>query len=121
MKIYSVLDKEFAPYGKVLEGYDTTCLLSELDAETPQAAYLDEQLIKDHFGAYFRHYDHDYKDLKRLLGVEPLVVTILPIGSLKRFEERYGYSIRKINPSMRDVIDLNHMLHETAWTGGGRV
>lgn len=35
MKIYSVLDKEFAPYGKVLEGYDTTCLLKALDAETP--------------------------------------------------------------------------------------
>lgn len=35
MKIYSVLDKEFAPYGKVLGGYDTTCLLKALDAETP--------------------------------------------------------------------------------------
>ncbi len=35
MKIYSVLDKEFAPYGKVLEGYDTTCLLKALEAETP--------------------------------------------------------------------------------------
>ncbi len=35
MKIYSVLDKEFAPYGKVLEGYDTSCLLKALDEETP--------------------------------------------------------------------------------------
>jgi hypothetical protein len=35
MKIYSVLDKEFAPYGKVLEGYDTTCLLKALDETTP--------------------------------------------------------------------------------------
>lgn len=35
MKIYSVLDKEFAPYGKVLEGYDTSCLLKALDSETP--------------------------------------------------------------------------------------
>ena len=35
MKIYSVLDKEFAPYGKVLDGYDTACLLKALDAETP--------------------------------------------------------------------------------------
>ena len=31
-----------------------------------------------------------------------------------------GYQIRKINPSMRDVIDLNHMLHEADRTGGGR-
>lgn len=35
MKIYSVLDKEFAPYGKVLEGYDTTALLKALDETTP--------------------------------------------------------------------------------------
>lgn len=35
MKIYSVLDKEFAPYGKVLGGYDTTCLMTALDETTP--------------------------------------------------------------------------------------
>lgn len=35
MKIYSVLDKEFAPYGKVLEGYDCSELLKSLDETTP--------------------------------------------------------------------------------------
>ena len=35
MTIYSVTDKEFAPYGKVLEGYDTTALLKALDEKTP--------------------------------------------------------------------------------------
>ncbi len=30
MKIYSVYDKEFAPYGKVLEGYDTSCLVKAM-------------------------------------------------------------------------------------------
>lgn len=30
MKVYSVYDKEFAPYGKVLEGYDLTELLEEM-------------------------------------------------------------------------------------------
>lgn len=35
MKIYSVLDKEFAPYGKVLDGYDTSSLLKALDETTP--------------------------------------------------------------------------------------
>ena len=28
MKIYSVYDPEFKPYGKVLEGYDTACLIN---------------------------------------------------------------------------------------------
>lgn len=35
MKIYSVLDKEFAPYGKVLGGYDTAPLLKAMENETP--------------------------------------------------------------------------------------
>ncbi len=35
MKIYSVNDKEFARYGKVLGGYDTRELLSALDEKTP--------------------------------------------------------------------------------------
>ena len=30
MKIYSVYDAEFAPYGKVLDGYDTTCLVKAM-------------------------------------------------------------------------------------------
>ncbi|MBO4687380.1 MAG: DUF4867 family protein [Clostridiales bacterium] len=35
MKIYSVLDKEFAPYGKVLTGYDVSGLIKALDEKTP--------------------------------------------------------------------------------------
>lgn len=35
MKIYSVTDKEFAPYGKVLGGYDTSCLMKALNETTP--------------------------------------------------------------------------------------
>ena len=31
MKVYSVFDKEFAPYGKVLEGYDTAELLGAMN------------------------------------------------------------------------------------------
>ena len=30
MKIYSVYDPEFSPYGKVMTGYDTTCLLDAM-------------------------------------------------------------------------------------------
>ena len=32
MNIYSVLDPEFISYGKVLEGYDTSCLLKAMEA-----------------------------------------------------------------------------------------
>lgn len=35
MKIYSIHDPEFAPYGKALEGYDTAPLLAALEKATP--------------------------------------------------------------------------------------
>lgn len=35
MKIYSVIDSDFTPYGKVLDGYDTSSLLETLSAVTP--------------------------------------------------------------------------------------
>ena len=35
MKIYSVFDPEFLPYGKVLEGYDTESLIDALERFTP--------------------------------------------------------------------------------------
>lgn len=35
MKIYSVTDPSFAPYGKILEGYDTAELLRALEEHTP--------------------------------------------------------------------------------------
>ena len=90
----------------------------EIDVRTPEAAILDEQLIREHFGIYFRHYDHDYNDLKRLLGIEPLMVTILPVGSLKKFKDIFGKPIRKINPPAQDVIDLRYLIKEPVWEGG---
>lgn len=91
---------------------------AEVAADIPEAGFLTEQIIREHFSIYFRQYDHDYKDLKRLLGVEPLAVTILPAGALERFEEQYGYPIRKINPSMQDVVDLKHLLENPGQAGG---
>lgn len=91
----------------------------EIPLDTPEAAALDEQLIREHFSVYFRHYDHDYRDLKRLLGIEPLEVTILPVGTLRRYEQIYGHPIRRINPPMREVIDLNHLLTWPDEKGGG--
>ena len=35
MKIYEADSKEFAEYGKILKGYDTTGLLKTLDEKTP--------------------------------------------------------------------------------------
>ena len=50
--------------------------------------------------------DNDYKDLKKILGIDPLEITILKCGTFKQFEERTGRKIRRINPSSYDISDL---------------
>ena len=47
MTIYSVFDKEFAPYGKVIEGYDTAELLAAMnDIALPESGVAYEPAIK---------------------------------------------------------------------------
>ena len=53
-----------------------------------------------------KYLGEDYKDLKHMLGIEPLSVTLLPRGTIQRFEEKFNRQIRKINPSRQDEIEL---------------
>ena len=46
MKIESIYDSTFAPYGKVIEGYDTKCLLTAMEAiPMPESGVLYEPAI----------------------------------------------------------------------------
>ncbi|NLB52450.1 MAG: GH3 auxin-responsive promoter family protein [Syntrophomonadaceae bacterium] len=67
---------------------------------------LTRDIINEHLAIYFRYIDTDYKDLKSLLGLEPLQVTIIPTGTIKRFTEIFGRKPRKINPYHFDMIEL---------------
>ena len=78
----------------------------ELSEDAVPDLLVNRQLILEHLSTYFKFYDHDYKDLKRLLGIDPLQVTILPAGSLDRYTARYGRRIRRVNASAQDAIDL---------------
>jgi hypothetical protein len=64
------------------------------------------EIINEHLAIYFRYIDSDYKDLKALLGIEPLQVTIMPAGTIKRFAELFGRRPRRMNPSHFDMIEL---------------
>jgi len=64
------------------------------------------ELLRSHLGIYFNHFDNDYDDLKHMLGIEPLSVTLLPAGTIQRFEETFGRPIRKINASRQDEIEI---------------
>jgi len=67
---------------------------------------LTQDLISEHLSIYFRHIDSDFRDLKALLGIDPLKITMLPRGSISKFSEEFGRSIRKMNPSHFDIIEI---------------
>ena len=67
---------------------------------------LNQDIIKEHLSIYFRHIDHDFKDLKALLGIDPLLVSIIPHGTMNQFVETFGRELRRINPSHYDVIEV---------------
>ena len=67
---------------------------------------LTSEILKEHLGIYFKYLDSDYKDLKKLLNMDPLEVTILTTGTFERFEQAKGRRIRAINPPRLDVTDM---------------
>lgn len=72
------------------------------------------EILKDHLTIYFKYVDQDYNDLKRILGMDPLEVTILKCGTFAAYEARNGKKLRHINPSFHDVQDLMKM-QVTVW------
>ncbi len=65
-----------------------------------------QEIINEHLAIYFRYVDGDFKDLKLLLGMEPLLVSIIPQGTINQFVNTFGRTLRKMNPSHYDVIEV---------------
>lgn len=81
-------------------------MYAELSPRAANSTLASAELLRSHLGIYFNHYDNDYDDLKHMLGIEPLSVTLLPAGTIKKFEELFHRPIRKINASRQDEIEL---------------
>ena len=64
------------------------------------------EILREHLRVYFKYLDADYKDLKRLLNMDPLQVTILTGGAFERFRAVHGHSLRAMNPSQSDVAEI---------------
>ena len=78
----------------------------ELSEKASLSALASSQLLCEHLSIYFKYYDNDYEDLKSMLGIDPLSVTVLPCGTMAEFEKTFGRPIRKINASRQDEIEL---------------
>lgn len=76
------------------------------------------RILQDQLGIYFRYLDQDYEDLKKILGVDPLKITLLKCGTFELYERKYGSKIRTMNPESCEINDLMacHM-HESIGKG----
>jgi hypothetical protein len=63
-------------------------------------------LIRDQLEIYFRYIDEDYKNLKKMLGIDPLQVHILPFGSIERYRRTIKHTLFKVNPNYFDVTEI---------------
>lgn len=88
------------------EGHSFLRLYVEMDDGNKRSASIDAELFKNHLGIYFRYHDSDYNDLKRLLGIDPLQVTLLRHGTIADFEAESGRTLGRINPRRQDILDL---------------
>lgn len=81
-------------------------LYIEMHPDNMHLIAVNKQLIKEHLEVYFKYFDADYNDLKKMLGIEPMQIDILKCGTIDNYGERTGKTIRRMNPSNFEIFDL---------------
>jgi hypothetical protein len=84
-------------------------MLVELPEDSLAIQTVAGEIVKEHLSVYFRYYDQDYVNLKSLIQMDPLKVTVVRNGSFHAFEQMRGYPLRSINPSASDVVDFRSL------------
>lgn len=87
-------------------GHSFLNLYVELKADDEQAAVLDCRMLQELLSVYFRSYDGDYRDLKRLLGMDPLKITLLKTGTMARYRRQTGRRIPPVGAPREIVLDI---------------
>lgn len=86
-------------------------LFVELEKEELVNRAISTDIIKEILTTYFKYIDQDYRDLKKILGMDPLVVSAVRCGTFKAFAEKNGTPIAKMNPSHYHLDALLKMQH----------
>ena len=68
--------------------------------------------MKSLLTTYFKYIDQDYRDLKKILGMDPLCVTILRCGTFEKYWNKKGKVIGKMNPSPYELKELLELQNE---------
>jgi len=68
---------------------------------------LSMQVLREHLKVYFKSLDTDYDDLEKLLGIDPLKITVLKCGAFAEYEKKVGERIPQMNP---DAYEINRLV-----------
>ena len=93
--------KEYSPENRPLMH-----LYVELSPQVLTSSAISAQILREHLSVYFKYVDHDYQDLKKILGIDPLKITILKCGTFDSYLQRFGRPVRRMNPESCEVADL---------------
>ena len=72
-------------------------------------------ILKDLLSTYFKYIDQDYRDLKKILGMDPLQVTIFTCGTVAAYEKKTGKKIHQMSPShydLKELLDVQECLNK---------
>ena len=75
----------------------------ELEKSALSGMAVSTDVLKEHLSVYFKYLDSDYNDLKRILGVDPLKITIVKCGAFEAYENACGRRIRRVNPTQLEI------------------
>lgn len=80
-------------------------IIVEMKKESLDTDALSVRLLKEHLQAYFTYFDSDYDDLQKMLGIDPLKVSVVRCNTFAQYEQKNG-PIQKMNAKKYDVLDL---------------
>ena len=75
----------------------------ELERGALSGMAVNTDVLKEHLSVYFKYLDSDYNDLKKILGVDPLKITVVKCGVFETYENECGKRIRRINPTQLEI------------------
>ncbi len=78
----------------------------EMEPECLFSSAVTVNILKEHMGVYFKYVDEDYKDLKKILGIDPLEITILRCGTFDAYYRGGKEKMRRINPTQYEIGEL---------------
>ena len=67
------------------------------------------EILRQQLGIYFKYLDSDYQDLQKILGVDPLNITLVRCGTFAAYAQSHPKPIRKMNPGTMEVADFLKM------------